>query len=150
MEERTDRIGAGGPLPPTDFWTVIGANRIGDAADVAAALTGVRTRLERLDPEGVRRFRRELVARVEALDLDVLRSMRVDAPLVGRIPQTEDGFLYARHACVLAGRRTYEGVLGDAPRFAAFVHPRVHSAECLAYLAYEVHAQMTGQEIDAV
>ncbi|MFE3456682.1 DUF4240 domain-containing protein [Nocardiopsis aegyptia] len=149
MQDPTDRAGADEPRPATDFWSVIGVNRVGDSADVASALAGVRSRLEQLGPEGVGRFLHELDARVQGLDLGVLRSMSVEEPHVGRVPQTEDGFLYARRACVLAGRRTYEGVLRDARRFSAFVHPRVHAAECLPYLAQEVHERMTVREADA-
>ncbi|MEU6238233.1 DUF4240 domain-containing protein [Kitasatospora sp. NPDC047058] len=61
------------------------------------------------------------------------------------LPQSDDGFLYARAAAVAAGRRTYESVFGAPDRFAPFT---ARHCEELLYVHEEAYERATGEEWD--
>ncbi|WP_329391619.1 DUF4240 domain-containing protein (plasmid) [Streptomyces sp. NBC_01351] len=61
------------------------------------------------------------------------------------LPQSDDGFLYARAAAVAAGRQAYESVFGHPERFARFT---ARGCEQLLYVHEEAFEHATGTEWD--
>lgn len=130
---------------PSDFWSVIGSNVITSRADVTAALDRVEQRLRELDPPDLVAFEGQLDQNLDALDLSSLASIPVELAGGLVLEQTTDHFLYARCACLLAGRETARSVLEESERFSDFVAPALQSAESLLYLARKEYEKRTGE-----
>ncbi|WP_169792417.1 DUF4240 domain-containing protein [Actinoplanes rectilineatus] len=94
-----------------DFWAVIGDGSLSDAAAVSQRLGEIGKRLDGASPMAIVRFDGQLREYLFQLDRRPFAEIQVSVPGVGMLPQTEDHFLYARCACVLAGLREYHSVL---------------------------------------
>ncbi|MFC0437393.1 DUF4240 domain-containing protein [Kutzneria buriramensis] len=128
-----------------DFWSVIGSNAVTSRADIEVAVAQVEQRLRALDPSDLVSFQDQLERNLDALDLSALASIPVELAGGLVLEQTADHFLYARCACLLAGRDEVRGVLESSERFGDFVAPRLQSAEALLYLARTEHQRRTGE-----
>ncbi|MEV1289567.1 DUF4240 domain-containing protein [Micromonospora sp. NPDC049679] len=128
-----------------DFWSVIGSNAVTSRADVEAAVEQVERRLRALDLPDLVSFQGQLDQNLDALDLSSLASIQVELAEGLVLEQTADHFLYARCACLLAGRKEVRAVLEESERFSDFVAPRLQSAEALLYLARTEYQKRTGQ-----
>lgn len=131
------------------LWSTVGrANDLSSSTAVGVALSEVRARLAATSPEEVSLFDQWLNQRL--FDLD--RQAFYNAPVhlrdgkIGR--QSEDHFLYARCACVLAGRENFEGILEGGLSFSRFADTRLQSAENLLYLAEEVCEETFGMPLE--
>ncbi len=126
----------------TEFWDIIGENTLRTEADVDAALARVSARLAPLPTYDLLNFVDGLHEALFRLD----RRQFAEIPVFVRdlvIPQSEDGFQYARCACVLAGRRVFEEVLATGEGFEPFTVPELQS-ERLLYLAGEHYEAKMG------
>ena len=128
-----------------DFWSVIGSNAVTSRADVEAAVGEVERRLRTLELSDLVSFQDQLERNLDALDLSSLASIQVAVAEGLVLEQTADHFLYARCACLLAGREEARAVLENSERFSDFVAPRLQSAEALLYLARTEYQRRTGQ-----
>ncbi|WP_285611202.1 DUF4240 domain-containing protein [Actinokineospora globicatena] len=133
-----------------DFWKVIGACETFDEAGVDAALRGIEGRLRSLSPEELVMFHRQLVVKLELLDRDELASIPVRRPGGETWEQSIDGFLYARCACMLAGKEESRRVFSEPGRFAVFVDSAMLSTEELLYLARAEYRRRTGKAMRGV
>lgn len=134
----------------TDFWHIVGSNPVRAADDVRSALDRLTGRLGELDPVDLIRFARQLREALYGID----RRELAEIPVVLRggfeLPQTSDHFLYARCACVLAGRDAYEASLEASSEFEGFVRPFAQAAEELLYLASSIYERKVGREMGIV
>lgn len=128
-----------------DFWSVIGSNAVTSRAEVQAAIERVELRLRALDLPDLVEFQGQLDRNLDALDLSSLASVRVELVEGLVLEQTADHFLYARCACLLAGREKSRAVLEGSGRFSDFVAPKLQSAEALLYLARNEYEERTGE-----
>lgn len=128
-----------------DFWSVIGSNTVMGRADFEAAVAQVETRLRALDPSDLVSFQDQLERNLDALDLSTLASIPLELAGGLVLRQTIDHFLYARCACLLAGRDEVRAVFEDSERFGDFVAPKPQSAEALLYLARTEHQRTVSQ-----
>jgi hypothetical protein len=128
-----------------DFWSVIGSNPVTSRADVEAAVEHVEQRLRTLDLPDLVEFQGQLDRNLDALNLGSLASIQVELAEGLILEQTADHFLYARCACLLAGREEARAVLEEPERFSNFVAPRLQSAEALLYLARAEYKKRTGE-----
>ena len=128
-----------------DFWSVIGSNAVTSRADVEAAVGQVERRLRTLELSDLVSFQDQLERNLDALDLSSLASIQVAVAEGLVLEQTADHFLYARCACLLAGREEARAVLENSERFSDFVAPRLQSAEALLYVARTEYQRRTGQ-----
>jgi hypothetical protein len=130
-----------------DFWAVIGSRPIGDSTEIDSALEGVSKRLSSAAPDALVRFAERLAEALYRID----RRDFADIPVILsddlRLPQTNDHFLYARCACVLAGEVTYEDVVKSCVGFDRFVSPFMQRAEGLLYIASEQYEMTTGSRM---
>lgn len=133
-----------------DFWAVIGSRSIQDASDVDAALAEIGYRLHLLALEDLVAFQGQLAEQLEALDLNGLASIPVQLSNGAVFEQTDDHFLYARCACLLAGREAAGRAIADPEQFGQFIAPRLQSAEALLYLARNEYRQRTGESMKGV
>ncbi|MBM7861008.1 DUF4240 domain-containing protein [Lentzea nigeriaca] len=126
----------------TEFWGIIGENELRTEADVEATLERVSARLAPLPTYDLLNFVDGLHEALSRLD----RRQFAEIPVFVRdlaIPQSEDGFQYARCACVLAGRRVFEEVPATGEGFEPFTVPEL-PAERLLYLADEHYEDKMG------
>ncbi|WP_422771120.1 DUF4240 domain-containing protein [Plantactinospora sp. WMMC1484] len=128
-----------------DFWSLIESNPVTSRADVEAAVGRVEQRLHALDLADLVDFQEQLDRNLDALDLNSLASVQVELAEDLILEQTADHFLYARCACLLAGREEARAVLEESARFSNFVAPRLQSAEALLYLARTEYQKRTGE-----
>ena len=131
------------------FWDTVGVNQLAGPSDVTQALTAVRGKVGQLEVHQLEVFDGVLRQRIFGIDKRRLAEVPVVLPNGTSLPQTDDHFLYARCACVLAGRETYLDVLHGAVDFDPFVDPQLQGAEALLYLAAEQFALRTGLELRA-
>ncbi|GJF33129.1 hypothetical protein KNE206_58290 [Kitasatospora sp. NE20-6] len=87
----------------------------------------------------------EALHRLDRQDFGTLPVLGTEECGGSPLPQSDDGFLYARAAVVAAGRRTYEGVFGHPERFAPFT---AHGCELLLHVHEEAFEQVTGTAWD--
>ncbi|WP_020392873.1 DUF4240 domain-containing protein [Kribbella catacumbae] len=132
----------------TDFWKVIGSSPVRDASEIDSALERISRQLSAMTPTALTRFverLRESLYRIDRRDL-----AEVPVMLAGglKFPQTSDHFLYARCACILAGKEVYGDVLSSGVGFDRFVAPFAQEAEGLLYLASEQYERATGSKMD--
>lgn len=130
-----------------DFWRVIGANPISDRATVEAAISGIRSRLASLELAELVEFRDRLDECLASLDSPGLAEIPIEMPGYPAFEQTEDHFLYARCACVLAGEDAVRAALDDELSFARFVAVKLQSAETLLYVAETEFESRTGRRM---
>lgn len=131
-----------------DFWSLIGVNALSNHVDVKAAIARVTARLSQLDqPGNLIAFQESLDDRLADLDIADLASIPVELSNGFVAEQTSDHFLYARCACVLAGREDFFRVLRDGPYFGRFIVPRLQSSEELLYLARVEYENKTGKQM---
>lgn len=133
-----------------DFWRIIGSNPAQDADEVRSALGGVAERIDGLDPEDLIRFAEGLYEALYALDRRELGEIPVTFPGGLEFTQTSDHFLYARCACVLSGKETYDVSLKSSSGFMGFVRPFHQAAEELLYLAPRAYEKKVGRGMGAV
>jgi uncharacterized protein DUF4240 len=131
------------------YWTtVIGTNDLRSSKDISRAIAEVKSRLAATSPAEAAGFDQWLhqqifqLDRKEFFEVPVLRS---DGAEIG---QSEDHFLYARCACVLAGFSTYSEVLNGRRGFSDFAAIPLQGAELLLYAAEEVCTEVFKVEID--
>jgi hypothetical protein len=121
------------------FWdSIIGANPLETSGDVDIALRDVRIRLASTSAEVASEFDRWLSGRIYQLDRRALFELPVPNGDGIETGQSEDHFLYARCACVLAGRVPFLEVLSGARSFADFSRIPLQKAELLLYIPEEV------------
>lgn len=130
-----------------DFWSLIGANALSNPVDVRSAVVQVSARLSQLDRPGLIAFQEALNVRLTDLDIADLAEIPVELSNGFVVEQTSDHFLYARCACVLAGREAFVRTLRDWHYFARFVAPRLQSSEALMYIARAEYENQTGQQM---
>jgi hypothetical protein len=124
----------------SDFWNVIGRNELSSAESVATALAKVEARLAAAATSSayLREFDQWLSRQVSLLDREELFKVKVVNRDGKEFRQSEDHFLYARCACILAGSAAVSDVLAGRRSFADFTAIRLQSAELLLYLAAEL------------
>ncbi|GAA3064420.1 DUF4240 domain-containing protein [Actinokineospora globicatena] len=133
-----------------DFWSVIGSSPMRDASDVHVALSEVGARLQSLDLADLVAFQEQLAIQLERLGRDDLAALPIEARGGAIYWQTEDHFLYARCACLLAGQEAVRRVVGEPEWFAAFVVPNLQSSEKLMYLADREYELQAGEAMKVV
>ncbi|GAA4234874.1 hypothetical protein GCM10022254_40800 [Actinomadura meridiana] len=132
-----------------DFWDIIGLSSAQSADDVRSTLGRVSGRLGELAAADLVKFFERLHEALNGLD----RGELAEIPVFVRgqeWPQSSDHFLYARCACVLAGRDAYDASLRSSSEFARFVQTFFQTAEELLSLAPAVHERRVGREMDMV
>jgi hypothetical protein len=130
-----------GDIDRNNFWeTVIGVNSLTSPENVSEAMDGVKRRLAATASGFDRWLSRKLclLDRKEFFDLPAITRDNIEHP------QTDDSFLYARCACVLAGREAFAEVLNDERSFADFSKVSLSRAEFLLYAAEEVCKDVFG------
>ncbi|MEI8407440.1 MULTISPECIES: DUF4240 domain-containing protein [unclassified Kribbella] len=132
-----------------DFWGLIGANAVETAGEVSAALERVSGRLDGLESADLIQFVEQLQERLFWIDRRELAEIPVRLRGL-EWPQTSDHFLYARCACILAGKSAYDLSSHSPTEFARFVVPSSLYAEGLLYLAPIAYHNKTGREMDPV
>lgn len=115
-----------------------------------SALVRVLGRLDGLDAADLVKFSQDLREALHRIDRRELAKIPVVLAVGLELPQTSDHFLYARCACILAGREAYDATLGSASEFACFVRPFFQAAEGLLYLAPSVYEKKVGAEMGDV
>ncbi|MGV9267244.1 DUF4240 domain-containing protein [Kitasatospora sp. NPDC003701] len=85
----------------------------------------------------------EALYRIDREEFGSLPAHSAELPGEPALPQSDDGFLYARAAVVAAGREVYEGVFGAPERFAPFAS---RHCEELLHVHEEAYEQLTGAE----
>ena len=128
-----------------DFWSVIGSNAVTSRPDVEVAIGKIERRLQVIDLADLASYQDQLYQNLNALDLSCLASVQVESAGGLVLEQTADHFLYARCACLLAGRDKVREVLANQESFSEFVAPRFQSAEALLYLARTEYQRRTGR-----
>lgn len=131
----------------SDFWALVGTNDITSAKSVAAALAEVKVRLAAAPPARLDEFDQWLSRQIHQLDRREFFESLVIADDGREFRQTDDHFLYARCACILAGRNAVADVLAGRRSFTDFTAIRLQSAELLLYLAAQVSEEVFGKEI---
>ncbi|MFD0207390.1 MULTISPECIES: DUF4240 domain-containing protein [Saccharothrix] len=130
------------------FWAVIGFSAVQDAGEVDSALNGISSRLGPLTETDLVGFVERLHEALFRIDRKILARVPVTLASGLEFPQSSDHFLYARCACILAGREAYETVWRSDAGFARFVAPSVQGAESLLYIASEEYKDRTGMSVD--
>lgn len=133
-----------------DFWSIIGSNSTQSRDDVLSALDRVSGRLDELDADDLVKFSEKLREALYGIDRRALAEIPVVLAGGLELPQTSDHFLYARCACILAGRDAYDATLRESVEFARFVRPFAQAAEGLLYLAPSVYEKKFGDEMGMV
>ncbi|MFF9079893.1 DUF4240 domain-containing protein [Streptomyces rubiginosohelvolus] len=133
-----------------DFWSIIGSNPAQSGDDVRSTLDRIAGRLDELDASDLVTFSKELRGALHEIDRRALAEVPVVLAAGLELPQTSDHFLYARCACILAGRGAYDASLRSASEFTPFVKPFFQAAEGLLYLAPSVYEKKFGAEMGAV
>lgn len=128
-----------------DFWKMIGVSDLRDEADVAEALRSVSVQLDGVSPMGLTLFDDRLREYLFRLDRRDFASISVVLSDGRRLAQTNDHFLYARCACVLAGEVEFGNVLRTGSGFDRFASPVLQSAEGLLYVSREKYESRTGR-----
>ena len=137
--------GAGGWAGGHDLlWSVVGSCPVERGADVGRTLDVVRRRLTALLPGELVTFDRQLREVLRLLDVDALRELPVRVRGAA-VPQTEEGFLDARCACVLSGRAAVAVALEDERAFRPYL--KTVGAGRLETLAGEAHEARTGRRL---
>ena len=132
-----------------DFWKAVGTRDLKDEDDVAAALRSVSARLGDASPLDLTLFDDRLREYLFRLDRREFASIEVALPDGTALPQTNDHFLYARCACVLAGEREFSTVLQTGSGFEKYTAPVMQSAEGLLYVGQELYESRTGREFSS-
>ncbi|WP_437096285.1 DUF4240 domain-containing protein [Streptomyces sp. enrichment culture] len=133
-----------------DFWNIIGSNPAQSGDDVRSALDRVSGRLDELDATDLVKFSEELREALYRIDRRALAEIPVALAGGLELPQSSDHFLYARCACILAGRDAYDATLRSSSEFARFVRPSLQAAEGLLYLAPGIYEKKVGNEMGVV
>jgi hypothetical protein len=138
-----------GDIAADPYWvTIIGVNDLASSKDASDAIVKIKSRLAATSSAEAAAFNRWLHKQIYQLDRQqffaapVLRSDGVE------LRQSEDHFLYARCACVLAGYLAYNEVLAGRRDFSDFTTIPLQGAEALLYSAEEVCEEIFGVEID--
>lgn len=131
------------------FWDLIGDNRfpMQTESDIESAIERVALRLQGLDPVELTHFQDELHGHLFELDREELASISVMLRDGTLQPQSNDGFLFKRAACVLAGKSAFEAATSSLADFVRFVEPFANAAESLLYLAPNEYLRKTGEEM---
>ncbi|MFE4537751.1 DUF4240 domain-containing protein [Streptomyces scopuliridis] len=130
-----------------DFWRIIGSNPAQSGEDVRLALDRLSGRLEELDPVDLVKFSEKLREALYGIDRRELAEIPVVLAGGLELSQTGDHFLYARCACILAGRDAYDATLRASSDFARFVAPFSQAAEGLLYITSSVYEKKVGSEM---
>lgn len=134
------------------FWQLIevlggeaGIETCQDFAERCEHLTGILSRepVGRIVGFGERLA--EALYRLDQADFGTLPVLGLELSDGSPLPQSDDGFLYARAAVVAAGRQAYESVFGSPEGFAPFT---ARQCEALLYVHEEAFEQVTGTEWD--
>lgn len=133
-----------------DFWSIIGSNPAQSGDDVRSALDRVSGRLDELDSTDLVKFSEELREALYGIDRRALAEIPVILAGGLELPQSSDHFLYARCACILAGRGAYDATLRSSSEFARFVRAFSQAAEGLLYLAPRIYEKKVGNEMGAI
>ncbi|MBL7496455.1 DUF4240 domain-containing protein [Frankia sp. CNm7] len=131
-----------------NFWRIVGSSELRDASDVDSALEKLSGRLAVLGPEELVRFSEKLREALYRLDRRGLAEIPVNVRGM-TFPQTDDQFLYARCACILAGEDVYDATLRFNDEFARFATPFVQRAERLLYLPSEAYEKIVGRKMES-
>lgn len=130
-----------------DFWGVIGSNSIRDASGIDSALERISRKLNAFTPDSLRQFSEQLREALFRIDKREFAEIPVTLPNGFEGAQTSDHFLYARCACVLAGKQSYDEVLELGIGFESFVAPFAQEAEGLLYIASDIYESKTGNRM---
>lgn len=147
-----------GTLDESEFWEIVEASARGGAGaggDVSIRCGMIAAQLAERTPDQVTGFADVLAESLFRLDLRVLADTPVKgaASRSGRpVPLSEDGFLYARCAVILAGRRAYGEVLANpsGADFSPYTSDEAAVAEELLEAAPTAFRRVTGAEWEHV
>jgi hypothetical protein len=148
MQEDMSKAHSGDAVEGGYWTTIIGANNLTSSKDVREALIKVKARLAATSPAEMAAFDQWLHEQIYQLD----RKEFFEAPIfrsdsvVQR--QSEDHFLYARCACVLAGHFAYGEVVTGRRNFSDYAAIPLQGAELLLYVAEEVCEEVFDIVID--
>lgn len=134
----------------TDFWRTIGSNPARSGDDVRQALDRVSGRLDELDAAELVKFAENLREALYWIDKRVLAEIPVVLAGGLELTQTSDHFLYARCACILAGKDAYYATLTISSEFTRFVSPFSQAAEGILYLAPGIYEKKFGHEMEKI
>lgn len=131
------------------FWDLIGDNRIPmqTESDIESAIERVSLRLQDLNPVELTQFQDKLHEHLFELDREELASISVMLRDGNLQPQSSDGFLYKRAACILAGKHAFDAAISSLADFVRFVEPFANAAESLLYLAPNEYLRKTGEDM---
>lgn len=137
-----------GDIDKKNFWdNVIGVNSLTSPDEVREAMDGVKRRLAATSPATVSEFDRWLSRQLYLLDRKELFDLPAITSDNNERPQTDDSFLYARCACVLAGHQAFTEVANGRRSFTDFSKVSLFGAEFLLYAAEEVCNEVFSTEI---
>jgi hypothetical protein len=128
-----------------DFWAVIGSSNGSGSDEIKRALTRISERLAELESSELENFIRQLREALYRLDQRNLAEVPVRLASGMRADQSDDHFLYARCACVLAGEKAFRAAAVSEDEFANYVGIDAQSAEELLYLAPDRYEELTGR-----
>ncbi|MFF0476472.1 DUF4240 domain-containing protein [Streptomyces sp. NPDC004284] len=136
----------------SEFWEIIETSTDADASIHCGTISA---RLADRSPSEITAFADALAESLFRLDLKIL----ADTPVKGAVsrsgrpvPLSEDGFLYARCAVILAGRKAYEEILADpaGADFSPYTSDEAAAAEELLEAAPTAFGRVTGTEWEHV
>jgi hypothetical protein len=108
----------------------------------------IRSTLSTLLPAQITAFEGMLAELLYDIDRRELASVPVAGTVSGSgrpVRQSEDGFLYARCAVILAGRDAYAAVLADPSAFAPYTSDHWALAQDLLDVASDAYEKVTGE-----
>ncbi|WP_079189310.1 DUF4240 domain-containing protein [Streptomyces kebangsaanensis] len=132
------------------FWKIIQVSAATPPDEQCAAIQG---RLCRLNPEEIKGFADRLAEILFRLDLKALADIPVAEVVSGSgrpVKQSDDRFLYARCAVVLAGPDAVAGVLSSAEKFSPFTSDEAAVAEELLEVAPAAFEAVSGETWDHI
>ncbi|MFI0928095.1 DUF4240 domain-containing protein [Streptomyces sp. NPDC021012] len=136
----------------SEFWEIIEASA---DSDISIHCGAISARLTDRSPGEITEFADVLAESLFRLDLKIL----ADTPVKGAVsrsgrplPLSEDGFLYARCAVILAGRKAYGEILTDPAGvdFSPYTSDEAAVAEELLEAAPTAFGRVTGVEWEHV
>jgi hypothetical protein len=135
-----------------EFWNLIGSNSIRDDDEIDTVLRRISGQLKAMTPDDLFRFHDQLCEALFVIDRREFAEVpaRLKNGDISEIPQSDDYFLYARCACVLAGRDVYGAILKSGIGFDRFAETFAQKAEGLLYLAMVEYENKTGAAMSAM
>ncbi|MEU0402275.1 DUF4240 domain-containing protein [Streptomyces sp. NPDC006197] len=139
-------------MQDSDFWEIVETSA---QADISSHCGAISSRLENCTANEITGFADTLAEHLFRLDLKVLADTPVKGETSGSgrpVPQSEDGFLYARCAVILTGRDTYREIVSNPEGidFSPYTTDDAVVAEELLEAAPTAFKKVTGAEWDHI